>query len=122
MPSVDAYTPKQSSHNSAPRFSMTTPGSGPERPCDDHLLDLVGALADGQDLRVAVEAADRILLDVAVAAVDLDGLVGRLDGQAAGLQLGLRGGQTEGLARVLEHGGLVDEQPRGLDLGRDVGE
>src|SRR4051794_27582902 len=46
-----------------------------ELPGDHHLLDLVGALADGEDLRVAVEAADRVLLDVAVAAVDLDGLL-----------------------------------------------
>src|SRR3712207_7836984 len=37
------------------------------------------ALADGQDLRVAVEAADRVLLDVAVTAVDLHGLLGRAD-------------------------------------------
>src|SRR4051812_37357196 len=69
---------------------------GAERAGDDHLLDLVGALADGEDLRVAVHAAHRVLLDVAVAAVDLHGLLGRAHGQPAGLQLGLRGGQREG--------------------------
>ena len=48
-----------------------------ERPGDHHLLHLVGALADGEDLGVAVEAADGVLLDVAVAAVDLHGLLAR---------------------------------------------
>src|SRR6185436_21057785 len=61
-----------------------------ERAGDDHLLDLVGALADGEDLRVAVVAAHRVLLDVAVAAVDLDGLLGRANREAAGLELRLR--------------------------------
>src|SRR5262245_47994958 len=62
---------------------------------DHHLLHLVGALADGEDLGVAVEAADRVLLDVAVAAVDLDGLLGRADGESACDQLGLSRGQGE---------------------------
>jgi hypothetical protein len=35
---------------------------------DHYLLDLVGALADREDLRVTVEAADRVPLD------DRDGL------------------------------------------------
>ena len=66
---------------------------------DDHLLDLVGPLADREDLRVAVHAADRVLLDVAVAAVDLHGLVGAAHRQAAGLELRLRGGEAERPAR-----------------------
>ena len=56
--------------------------SGAQSAGDDHLLDLVGALADRQDLRVAVEPADRVLLDVAVAAVDLNRLLGGADGEA----------------------------------------
>src|SRR3954468_2375630 len=75
--------------------------SGAERPRDDHLLDLVGAFADGEDLRVAVEAADGVFLDVAVAAVDLDRLLGGADGQAPGLELGLRSGQGEVAPLVL---------------------
>src|SRR5579875_1163964 len=102
--------------------SNTVGRSRPEAPRDDHLLDLVGALADGEDLRVAVEAADRVLLDVPVAAVDLDRLLGRADGEPAGLQLRLGGGQPEWPALVLQPGGAVREQPRGLDLGRDVRE
>ena len=74
---------------------------GAERARDHHLLDLVGALADREDLRVAVEAADRVLLDVAVAAVDLHGLLGAAHRQAAGLELRLGGGQREVAPGVL---------------------
>src|SRR4051794_16421881 len=124
---VDAYTATSSTHSTAARRSVARLIAPPEplraqRAGDHHLLYLVGALADREDLRVPVEAADRVLLDVAVAAVDLDGLVGRAYGQAARLELGLRRRQPERAAAVLEHGGLVDEQPRGLDLGRHVGE
>src|SRR4051795_1078182 len=82
---------------------------------DHHLLDLVGALADGEDLGVAIEAADGVLLDVAVAAVDLHGFLGRLDRQAAGLELGLGGAEVEVAAGVLLQRGLVGEQPGRLD-------
>ena len=87
-------------------------GSRAQPAGDHHLLDLVGPLADRQDLRVAVHAADRILLDVAVAAVDLHGLVGAADGEPAGLELRLRGGEAERPAGVLQQRGAVDEQPR----------
>jgi len=50
-----------------------------ERPRDHEPLDLVGALADREDLRVAIETAHRVFLDVAVAAVDLNCLVGDVD-------------------------------------------
>ena len=73
-------------------------GSAAELAGDHHLLDLVGALADREDLGVAVEAADRVLLDVAVAAVDLDRLLGRPDREPAGDQLRLGGGEGERLA------------------------
>src|SRR4051812_22280420 len=43
----------------------------PQTARDHHLLDLVGPLADREDLRVAVHPADRVFLDVAVSAVDL---------------------------------------------------
>ena len=72
--------------------------SAAQRPRDHHLLDLVGALADGEDLRVAVHAAHRVLLDVAVAAVDLDRLLGAAHREPAGLELRLRGGEREVLA------------------------
>src|ERR1700722_3358304 len=96
--------------------SSATERLGAERARDDHLLHLVGALADRQDLRVAVEAADRVLLDVAVAAVYLHRLLAAAHGEAAGLELGLRRGQREVAAGVLLQRRLVDEQPSSLDL------
>src|SRR3954447_386011 len=59
----------------------------------DHLLDLAGALADRQDLGVAIEAASGVHLDDAVAAMDLHRLLGRPHRERAGDQLGLGGGQ-----------------------------
>src|SRR4051794_4500156 len=94
----------------SPRLAMRTTGpsmravrirSGAERAGDDHLLDLVGPLADREDLRVAVEAADGVLLDVAIAPVDLHGLLGGADREAARLELGLRGGEGEAPPLVL---------------------
>src|ERR1700758_4497554 len=61
--------------------------SGSEGAGDHHLLHLVGALADREDLRVAVEPADRVLLDEAVAAVDLHRLLGGAHRKPAALQL-----------------------------------
>src|SRR5438874_2168410 len=107
---------------SAARAAPLGRRSGAEGARDDHLLHLVGALADREDLGVAIEAADRILLDEAVAAVDLDGLLRAAHGQASCLELGLRSGQGEVAPGVLLARGLVDEQARGLDLGRHVGE
>ena len=46
-----------------------------EVPGYHHALDFVGALADLEDLLVAVEARDRRLVHEAVAAVDLERLV-----------------------------------------------
>src|SRR3954452_12028746 len=102
----------------SPRLATRTVSNTlrPERAGDDHLLHLVGALADGQDLRVAVHAAHRVLLDVAVAAVDLHGLLGAAHRQPARLELGLRGGEREVLPGVLQARGLVDEQAVGPAL------
>src|SRR4051794_17596025 len=72
-----------------------------ESPSDDHLLHLIGPLSDGEDLGVAVEAAHRVLLDVAVAAVDLHRLLARAHGEPAGLELGLRGREREIATGVL---------------------
>src|SRR3954453_13262051 len=106
---------KRTSHRAAPRRFTS---SGAERARYDHLLYLIRPLFDGADLRVPVEAAHRVLLDVSVAAVDLHGLVGRLHSEPAGLQLRLCGDELVVAALVLEPRGLVREQPRRLDLGR----
>src|SRR3984957_21144852 len=71
---------------------------------DHETLDLVGALADLKDLRVAVEAGDVAVEQVAGAAEDLHRLADHARRHLAGLQLG--------------HGGLLLERlspipPRG---------
>src|SRR4051812_39836570 len=96
--------------------------SGAERARYDHLLHLISPLADRQDLRVAVEAADRILLYVAVATMDLNRLVGRLHREAPRLQLRLRGNETEVAPLVLEPRRLVREQACRLDLRGEIGQ
>src|SRR5208282_5562966 len=55
-------------------------------------------------------------------AVYLYGLIGATHRKAAGLELGLRGCQPEVAFGVLLQRGLVNEQPRCLDLARHVGE
>src|SRR6188472_251542 len=87
-----------------------------------HLLHLVGALADGEDLGVAIEAADRILLDEAVAAMDLYRLLRRPDREAAGNQLCLGSGEGERRARVLLQRRSPGEQAGRLDLSREIGD
>src|SRR3954451_13549716 len=59
-------------------------------PADDEALDLAGALEDRVDLGVAVPALDRVLAGVAVAAEDLDGLLGDPDRGLTGVELGHR--------------------------------
>src|SRR3954466_8986439 len=117
MSTVAAYTAKKTSHSAAARRFTS---SGAERARYDHLLYLIRPLADREDLRVAVEAADRVLLDVAVAAVDLHRLVGRLDCQPSGLQLRLRCHQAEVAPLILEPCGLVGKQTSRLDLRGQV--
>src|SRR5918999_2446275 len=75
-------------------------------PSDDQPLDLRGALVDLEQLRVAHEILDRILLDVAVAAEDLDGVGRDLHGRVRREPLGERGLERRALALV--------EQPRCL--------
>src|SRR3954447_18772610 len=69
-----------------------------EEPGDDHSLYLVRALADLEDLLVAVEARDREFLGEAVAAVDLEGRVHDAVREDAGVELRLGGCEAEVLA------------------------
>src|SRR5262252_7724971 len=76
-----------------------------EVPRDDHALHLIGALADLEDLLVAIEPRDRELLHEAVAAVDLErGVHGAIREQTRE-ELGLRRRECERPPLVL--------QPRG---------
>ena len=106
----------------ARRLRLHGARGNPERAGDHEPLDLVGSLADREDLRVPVEPADRVLLDVAVAAVDLHRLVGGPQRDETRLELRLGRREGERTARVLQPRGLVGEEAGRLDLGRHVGE
>src|SRR5213594_2489594 len=94
-----------------------------ESPRDDEPLDLAGALEERVDLGVAVPFLDWEVADVAVAAADLDRLLGHLHGHLAGLQLRHRALGVLELAAVSSLPQRPpDERTRGLDLGRHVGE
>src|SRR5919205_3020291 len=89
----------------------------------DHVEhDLVGAGADAVEAHVAPDALDAVLLHVARAAVDLDALVGDLDGDARGVELRHRDLAHRVLAVHEAPRRRVDHLARGLDLGRHLGE
>src|SRR5262249_23911484 len=91
-----------------------------ERPADDQLLDLARPLVQGRDPGVAQVLADRVLVDVAVAAENLHGAVRRAHGRLARVEL--RHGRLQRVlrARVGEGGGAPRQQPRGLGLDGDL--
>src|SRR5712691_6390476 len=94
----------------------------PEQLADHHALHLVRAFADLQDLLVAVEPRDRVLLHETVAAVDLERGVGGAVREQARVELRLCSGEAEVLALIFEPGGAVDELASGFDLGCHIGE
>ena len=99
------------------------PDEVPEDLARDHEpLDLARALVDLGDLRVAVVALDRELLRVAVAAEDLDRLRGLAPRHLGREQLRLRALLGVRRAGRLQPRRPIDEQARGVDLGRHVGE
>src|SRR3712207_680812 len=75
-----------------------------EGPPDDELLDLRGALVQRGNAGVAEVLPARVLVDVAVAAVGLDAVVGRAHRGLRREELGLGGRQRVVLAAALEVG------------------
>src|SRR5829696_5369912 len=67
---------------------------------DDHALDLGRTFADEQQRRVAVEPLDLVLLRVAVAAVDAEGVLDDLLAGLGGEQLRHPGLEVRALAGV----------------------
>src|SRR6476469_6209282 len=76
---------------------------------DDQALDLGRALVQLHDLRVAHQLLDGVLLDEAIAAVDLHGVRGDLHRRVGGEALRLRGGEGVAPALVELDGGVPDE-------------
>ena len=85
---------------------------------DVEAQDVVGTLPDRVHLGVAEEAGDRPLLDVAVAAVDLDGVAGRGDAEAGRSELDER--STHPQARAEEP--VEDQRLGGLHLDDELGQ
>src|ERR687888_2014559 len=77
---------------------------------DHHTLDLRRALADQQQRRVAVEPLDLVLLRVAVAAVDAEGVLNDLLAGLGGEQLRHPGLEVGALPGVLQAGRLEREE------------
>jgi hypothetical protein len=85
-------------HRSTPPVGSTEPS--PQRPRDHQALDLVRALVDLRDLRVAQHPLDRVLLDVALPAEHLHRLGGDPHGGLRSGKLRL-GGELRHLADLL---------------------
>src|SRR5580658_10607510 len=89
---------------------------------DDHALYLAGAFPDGAQLDVAIELLHWIIFDEAVTAEELHGLAADFYSYFTGEELGHGGLARDLAAGVLEHGGALGEQARGVKLGGHVGE
>src|SRR5688572_15619201 len=89
---------------------------------DDDALHLVGAFADAEERRVPVKPLDGELLRVAVAAVDAQRLVRVLERRLGGEVLGHAGLEIAALAAVVDGRRVLDQQSRGLDARRHLGE
>src|SRR4051812_46969818 len=77
---------------------------------DHEALDLVGALVDLRDLRVAHHALDRVLVHVAVAAENLNGLDRHVHRRVRGEQLRHRGVLAQSGLRAVRHRARLVEQ------------
>src|SRR4051794_2547170 len=99
-----------------------TRGLKPKVTRDHHALDLVRPLAYLEDLLVAVQARDRVLVHEAVTAVDLEPPVRGAVRQLPGEQLRHRGDAAEVPPLVLLPRRPVDEPASRLDLRSDVDE
>ena len=84
---------------------------------DDHPLDLVSALVEGGDLGVAVGPFHLHALEVAAAAVDLQGIVGDLQRDVRGVHLRHGGLHTVRRVLLLQLRRGVDEEPGAAQLG-----
>src|SRR6185437_11284880 len=89
---------------------------------DDETLDLRGALVQLHDLGIAEQLLHGVLLDEAVAAVDLDGVGGDLHRRIGSEALGVRGDERVALTAVQQVRRLPGEQAGSFDFGGHVGD
>src|SRR3954447_26447392 len=105
-PPIDMSPPSASTlagrHIFQPCVISGESGHAGEGAADEQLLHLRRAFIERGHAGVAEQLADDELVDVAVAAVHLDGVVGRTDTDFGGVVLGLGGGKGVLLAPHLE--------------------
>src|ERR1700759_3092599 len=89
---------------------------------DHHALDLGGPLADQKERGVTVEALDLVLLRVAVAAVDAEGVLDVFLAGLRGEELRHPGLEVGALAGVLHPRRLAGDQAGALEPRRHVGD
>src|ERR1700694_1164133 len=89
---------------------------------DQQALYFAGAFVDLRDARVAVMTLDGIVVQVAIAAADLDRLGAHRFGELGGVELRLRGFREAGKAFGAHARRMQDEQPGGVDARMHVGE
>src|ERR1700761_8400445 len=92
-------------------------------PADDDPHDLVGALEDSMHPQVAHDLFQTILAQVAVATVQLQGLVGDIEARVGDVPLGHRAQlDLVGVVGVQRTGGPPQHHSRRLEVGGHVGE
>src|SRR5262249_33742741 len=91
-------------------------------PCDQEFLDLGAAVADGADAIVAIVARHRALLHIAEAAMHLNREIGALAAGLAGVILRHRQFLEIVAALIDAPCRAIGEEPRRIDLKRDVGD
>src|SRR4051794_26911663 len=91
-------------------------------PADDQLLDLRGPLVQRGDAGVPQVALDRVVVDVAGAAMDLDRQVRALDRRLGRVELRDRGLGRVRLLFVLQQAGAEDQHPAGVTLEDHFGD
>ena len=89
---------------------------------DDDALNFVGAFVDGRDLRVAVHAFNRHSFKIAVAAEDLESVVGDFEGDIGGVLLGHRRFDAVGFVVLLQFRSAVYEESCSAQLRRHIRE
>ena len=84
--------------------------------------NLRGALADGEQARVAVHTLDGKLLAVAIATKDLNGITADPLRDFRGVEFRHGSGTGDGQPPIFQPGGLVDREPCGADPHLHVGD
>src|SRR5580704_9046525 len=120
----DIHTPYTRRLSSLASLGMTMCALPHQKPArNDHPHDLVGAFEDLVNAQVAQIALDGKVLQVAVAAMQLQRLVDDLEPDVGRKALAHRRGLGRlGRLGVEQEGRAPDQEPRGVELGRHVGQ